>query len=250
VFVAVLGLLLSVYATAVTSRSPGPRPTVPRVIVGVVALAGVAAAAAAVVRIAAAHPAATTDDTHVFSILFALALAGYLAFALTPPGLGDHADTHIVLWWALAGALASSAIWVTAALTMPATTVGVIGYLSPVAAAATLAASVGASATARSRRAGVQAGLLTGILAAPVHFAVDLTAILQLHHYTLSSPYDVAAYPHSGYPDVASYILSDAVAGEIIAGLVLYPLTLLALALLGAVAGSGVHRIATRRTSG
>ena len=250
VFVAVLGLLLSGYAMAVTSRSPRARPTAPRVMVGVVALGGVAAAVATVVRIAAAHPAATTDDTHVFSILFALMLTGYLAFALTPPRLGGHANSDTVLWWALAGALASGVIWTAAALTMPPTAMGVIGYLSPVAAAATLAASAGASVAARSRRAGVQAGLLTGILAAPLHFALDLTTILQLHHYTLSSAYDVAAYPHSGYPDVASYILSDAVAGEIVSGLVLYPLTLLALALLGAVAGTGVHRLAARRTTG
>jgi hypothetical protein len=40
----------------------------------------------------------------VFSILFALTLAGYLALGLTPPRLGEHLDT--VLWWALAATLA------------------------------------------------------------------------------------------------------------------------------------------------
>ena len=139
VFAAVLGLLLCGYATAVTSRSPRPRPTVPRVIVGVTAVAGAAAAVAVVARIAAAHPAATTDDTHVFSILFALTLAGYLALGLTPPRLGDHPDT--VLWWALAATLASAAGWAAAVLATPAATAGVIGYLSPAGVAAALAAS-------------------------------------------------------------------------------------------------------------
>jgi hypothetical protein len=199
-----------------------------------------------VARIAAAHPAATTDDTHVFSILFALILAGYLALGLTPPRLGDHPDT--VLWWALAATLASAAGWAVAVLATPAATVGVIGYLSPAGVAAALAASAGASAVTRSRAAGARAGLLAVVLGAPVHFTVALTAILHVRHYTLTTPYDLAAYPHSGYPDVASYLLSDALGGNII-GLVLYPIPLLALALLGATAGTGLRRLATGRTA-
>ena len=243
VFTAVLGLLLCGYATAVTARSPR-RPGTLRALVGAVAMAGVAAAVGTVVRIAAAHPAATTDGAHVFAILFALTLTGYVALGLSPPGLGDHAN--IVLRWALAAALASGATWTLAALATPAT-VGVIGFLSPVGAAAVLAASVGASAATASRTAGAQAGLLTVVLSAPLNFAIGLTAIMQVHHYALTTPYDVAAYPHSGYPDVASYLLSDAVAGNII-GLVLYPIPLLALALLGAAAGTGLHRRGSRRT--
>src|SRR5262249_9164724 len=84
VFAAILGLLLGGYATVAASRSHRLRPTVPRVAVGAEALAGVAAAVAAVVRIAVAYPAATTDRTHAFSVLFALALAGRLALAFGP----------------------------------------------------------------------------------------------------------------------------------------------------------------------
>jgi hypothetical protein len=215
------------------------------VIVGVTAVAGAAAAVAVVARIAAAHPAATTDDTHVFSILFALTLAGYLAPALTPPRLGDHPDT--VLWWALAATLASAAGW-AAVLATPAATAGVIGYLSPADVAAALAASAGASAVTHNRAAGARAGQLAVVLGAPLHFTVALTAILHVRHYTLTTPYDLAAYPHSGYPDVASYLLSDALGGNII-GLVLYPIPLLALALLGAAAGTGLRRLATGRTA-
>lgn len=72
------------------------------------------------------------------------------------------------------------------------------------------------------------------MLSAPAHVAAELTAILQAGHFTLASAYDVAAYPHSGYPDVASYLLSDAMAGEIITGLVAFPLVLAAIAVLTA----------------
>ncbi|MGH3624718.1 MAG: hypothetical protein ACRDQ5_23505 [Sciscionella sp.] len=248
VFVAVLGLLLGGYATVVTSRTPRPRPRTLHVIVGAVALAGIAATITALVRIAAAHPAVTTnDDALVFSVLFALILTGYLAVALTPPRLGDNTNT--VLWWALAGALASGAAGTIATLTTSVAAEETIPLLLPAAAAATLAASIGASATTGSRQAGTRAGLLTAILGAPMHFTINMTALLQLHHYTLTNPYDIAAYPHSGYPDVASYILSDALGGEILGGLVIRLIALLALALLGAAAGTGLHHLATRRTA-
>jgi hypothetical protein len=247
VFAAVLGLLLCGYATVVTSRSQRPGRTVAGVIVGAVALAGVAATVAAVVRVAAAHPAATADDTHVFSVLFALVLTGYLALAYTSPRAGNHTNT--VLWWGLAGGLISGAIWTVSAVTTTTVTDGVTGFMSPIGAGAVLAVAIGASVTASSRRVGARAGILTAILGAPIHFAVATTAILQLHDYTLTNPYDISAFPHSGYPDAASYVLSDAVAGNIITGLVLYPVALIALALLGAAVGTGLHHLANRRTA-
>jgi len=57
---------------------------------------------------------------------------------------------------------------------------------------------------------------------------------MQAGHYALTSPYDAAAFPHSGYPDVASYLLSDAMAGDVLVGLVAYPVVLFAVALFGA----------------
>ena len=257
VFVAVLSLLLCAYLTGVASRAGRPRLSAPRVIVGAVGLAGVAAAVAALVRIAAADPAATTDSTHVFSILSALALAGYLTLALTPPSLGsgvnrrladgvDRRPANTALWWGLAAALAGGAVWAVAALADPAAPGGITGLLSPVGVATTLAAAVGASAATGSRQAGAQAGLLATVLGAPIHFAVDMTMLLQLHHYTLTTAYDVNAYAHSGYPDVASYVLSDALAGSILAGLVLYPFGLLICAVFGAVAGTRLRRLVAR----
>ena len=253
VFAAAAGLLLGGYATVAASRSHRLRPTVPRVAVGAVALAGVAAAVAAVVRIAVAYPAATTDRTHVFSVLFALALTGCVALALSPVGragpkdLSASADT--VLWWSLAGVLASGAGWAAVAVTTPATTGGTSALVWPVGTAATLAISAGAAATTRSRLAGLQAGLLTAVLGALMRFTLDLTAIMQVHHYALTSPYDIAAYAHSGYPSVASYVLSDALGGSILGGLVLYPIGLVGVAFVGATAGAGLRRLAARHAS-
>jgi hypothetical protein len=216
------------------------------VIIGALALAGVAVTIADVVRIAAAHPAATTDGTHVFSVLFALTLTVCLAFALTPPR-GRHPNT--VLWWALAGALASGTFWIVVVLTNPATIGGVAGGPLLTDAAVALITSVGASAVTRSRPTGAQAGLLTAILGGPMYFAIEMTAILHLHHYTLTSPYDTAAYARSGYPDVASYLLSDALGGFILSVLLIYPAIMLVFALLGSAAGTALARLAPQAAS-
>ena len=225
--VAVLGVLLGGYATFRAARPHPPHRTAPGVMVAVLALAAVAAAIVSVARIAVAHPAAATDSTHVFAVLFAAALAGYLAFALTR----SRGQAGAVLWWALGAALASGAVWTVIDLTTPVMPVGITGYLWPVGAAAVLAASVGAAAATGSAPAGARAGTLTAVLVAPMHFAADLTALVQAGHYTLTTSYDVAAFPHSGYPDVASYLLSDAMAGDVLVGLVLFPLVLCLLAL-------------------
>jgi len=246
---AILGLLLGGYATlrtARTARPGGPRWTTPGVMVAVVAVATVTAAIVSVARIALVHPAAAADGTHVFAVLFAVALACYLAVALGQRPTERPAERQ-ALWWALAAALASGAVWTVIDLTTPVQPVGITGYLWPVGAAAVLAASAGAAATTGSAQAGARAGLLTAVLSAPAHFAADLTALVQAGHYALTTPYDVAAFPHSGYPDVASYLLSDSMAGDVLVGLVAYPLVLslvalAASALPGASAGLGAGR--------
>lgn len=239
VFVAVFGLLVCGYATVAVARSQRPQRGLPHVIVAVTAVAGLSATIT-VVAVSVAHPAATVDHTHhVVTILFALILTGYLALATSPSRLSGNTDA--ALWWALGAALAGAAVWTVLALTTPLGSEGVAGFLEPVGAAVTLTAAIGATATTRSRRAGVKAGLLAIVLAAPMHFAIDLSVLLYLHQYTLTNSYDIAALPHSGYPDTASYLLSDALDGNILAGLLLNPLTLAALALLGAITATGIH---------
>ncbi|HKT01198.1 MAG TPA: hypothetical protein VJT31_16865 [Rugosimonospora sp.] len=248
VFAASLGLLLCGYTTILASRSEPPRRSAGRVSVAVVALAGLVAAAATAVavvaRVDATHPTPARDYSTQFGILFALLLTGYLALAVTPPRLRD--TTNTALWWAAGGALAAGAAWIGIALSSPVDPNGIQPLLNPVVAGSVLAVSLGAAATTRTLFIGVRAGLLTAILAAPIHFTVDLTAMLHLGTYTLTDPYDITAYAHSGYHDVASYLLSDRIGGDI-ATLVVYPITTLALALLAASAGNGLRRLTTRR---
>jgi hypothetical protein len=242
-FTAVLGLLLCGYATAAAARSRRLPRTPAQVTVGVVALAGLAATIACAVWTAAAHPQATTDPTHVYSVLLAIILCAYLAFTIARPRLGVHTNT--TLWCALAATLACGAVWTVFALSSSAGNDRIVGYLYVTGAAAGLAVSIGVSAATDSRSAGIRAALLTAFLSAPIHFAVAITTLLRSSDYTLTDPYDQAAYPHSGFTDIAGYLLSDALGGEIIGALMLYPVVTLLCGLVGAIAGDGIHRLTT-----
>jgi hypothetical protein len=240
VFTAVFGLLLAVGATVVAARAAWNRPGVARVAVGMVAAAGIAGTVVSAVRVAWLHPSATADGTHVYSVAFAVVLTGYLAIALARPRLGDRTDT--VLWWALAGALVTAACWIVEAVVAPVPADGVEPFAPLASVVATLLVSAGAAARTGTLATGARAGLLGVILAGPVRFTIDLTTLLRQHTYTLTNAYDLAKYPHSGFPDVASYLISDALGGEIISNLVLLPIALLVVALLGAAAGSSLRR--------
>jgi hypothetical protein len=231
VFVAVLGVAVCLYATVRVARARGRADlSLPYVLVAATALAAIAATIAAFVRVAVLHPAATTDSTHIYAIGFALILTGYIVIALRPP-LPARRTGATVLWWALGGALCGYAAWGVAALRTPPELGGTIGYLWVVGAATTATAAIGTAVSTRSSAACIRAGVLTAILTSPAHVALDITTMLNQHHYTLSSAYDLTAYPRSGYPDIASYLLSDAIGGEIF-GLVFYPIVLLTISMI------------------
>ena len=238
VFAVTLGVLLGVYATAVACRWPAQPLILPRLLAATVALAGASAAATAAVRIAIIRPAAATDPTHLFSILLAIAIAGYLACVLTPPALGEHASQ--AMWWALGGALASTVVWVVVAVTVQFNPEQITGYFSPVSAAAVLVVSACVAASTRSMPTGAKAGVLTALIAAPIHFAIDMSALLQLHRYVLTNQFDVTKFAHSGYPNVASYLISDTLGGYIIGGLFF---GLVALTAVSLVAGAVASRL-------
>jgi hypothetical protein len=237
VFAAALGLLLGSCATVATRRSAWDGWTAGQAIAAAAAAAGVAASVTDVVWVAVFHPAAITASTDVpaYSIVLAVLLVACLAAALSLPR-GRHATA--VLRWGLGGTLASGAVYAAAAVTGA----GAPQYLAGL--AATLGVAVWVSASAGSRAAGIRAGLLMAALSAPVRFAVDITTLLQMHRYTLTGAYDIAAFPHSGYPDVASYLLSDALGGAILGSMLIYSAVTIAATLLGAAAGqSGSGRI-------
>src|SRR5262245_8435200 len=129
-FVAVLTVLLCGYLTVLSARSPRPQWTVPGVLVGVVALAGIGGTIATMVWTAVAHPTAVADPTHGYSIAFAVLLIAYLAFALASPSLGS--DLGPMRWWGIAGALASGTVWIVSAFAAPADAGAVIRLISPI----------------------------------------------------------------------------------------------------------------------
>ena len=225
VFVAAVGLLTSGSAAVLAGRpGRGRGPGTPtRLAADAAAVAGLLAAVVAVVALAAAHPAATRDRTHAFSLLLAAVLAGYLVAGLsadrTRPAQGA----------ALAGAAAS----VAASAILPAG--AVIGLVPPVTAAATLITAVLVGAVTHSRVAAARAGLLAAVLGAPIHFAM---AVARLPAHPPTGGYDPGAFAHSGYPDAASYLLGDALAGNIVS-LTVTPLAMYAVAALAAAAATG-----------
>jgi hypothetical protein len=241
VFVALLCLLLTGYATVVVSRSSPRGPLA--LVAGAVALAGITGTVAGLAFIATAHPDATSDPTRVFSVFVPVVLTGCLAVA-------SRRFDDTVLRWALAGTLASGVGWALETLTGQASVGGVTRLVSPVGALAVLAVSAGAAAVTRDAGAGARAGLLAALLSAPVHVALDITALARIHHFTLTDPYDIARYPSSGFHDVASFLLSDVLGGVLITGLVVYPMLLAVLGSLGGLVGAGLRSVGGRPGAG
>jgi hypothetical protein len=233
VFVGALGVLLAGYATLLTARSARWTPTAAYTVLVTLSVLGIAAAIGELVRIAVLHPAATTDPTHVYSIALAIILFGYLAIA------ASAGRRYGARWWVVGASLAGAAASTIAAMTLPA---GPLVPVLAIAAVGVLVAAIGVGATTHDRAAARRAGLLTVALTAPMNVATDLLSLLRVREFTLTNPYDIAAYPHSGFPDIASYVLSDAIGGEIIGGLVLRPVILGVVALLGATAATAWQR--------
>jgi hypothetical protein len=205
------------------------------VIVAAVAAAGVAACVTDVVWIGVFYPATITASTDVplYSVLFALLLAVCLAVALSPPR-GQYTAT--VLGRGLVGALASGAVCAAVTVT------GAAGAQLLVGPVTALTVAAGVSARTHSRSAGIRSGLLAAALSAPMRFAVDLTALLWVRHDTLTDRYDIVAFPHSGYPTVASYLLSDALGGAILSSMLTVSLLMVIATLLGAAIGARPSR--------
>jgi hypothetical protein len=245
VFTAVLGLLLTACLTLAARRPLREHLAAPRLIAGAAAMGGAVAAVTTVARVAVAHPLAAADPTYAYSVLFAVALTCCLTLAQAVVGPGGHPAT--VLWCGAGGTLAATAYLIVMDFVVPVNPDGT-DFFWLAGASVTLAAAAAAAAASRSRRVGIRAGVLTMILSSLSHLTIYLTALLSVRHYTLTNAYDIAAYPHSGYPDIASYLLSDAVGGSILA-LVLYPVSWLLLAVLGAAAGSSLRHHAHRHTA-
>jgi hypothetical protein len=242
VFVAAFGLLMTACATAFAGRWPRVAPSGTRLAAGAAAIVGVLAVAAAVVGVGIAHPAATRDGTHVFSLVLAASLSMYLIVGLSVTVTGH--TTRATRWGGVIGASAA----VVASILLAHTST-ITGLISPVIAGATLAAAIVVGVVTGDRSSATRAGVLAAVLSAPLHFAITVVALESSHPTTLTNPYDINAYRGSGYPDVASYLLGDALGGEIVS----FAVTPLAMYALAAVAATGIDRLragAARRGTG
>ena len=103
-FAGVLGALLTVVLAGIALR--WTRPGVATVITAVVVAAGAVATIVTVVAVTRAHPAAASDPSHAFAVLYAIALCLYVVLAAANPRAGASP-----LWWGLGGAAASSVVW-------------------------------------------------------------------------------------------------------------------------------------------
>jgi hypothetical protein len=241
VFAAVLGCLLTIVLACIALR--WTRPGLAPLLTAVLVVVGVAATIATVVAVTVAHPAAASDPSHAFAILYAVVLCVYVALAAATPRVGTGA-----LWWGLCGAGVSSVVWL-ALLPSHGTIEGLGLYLWPVGGAGALIASIPAAVRSHTLLAGAPAALTAAIISGPVFFTADIVRVLTLHQYVLTSPYDIAQYPSSGFPDVASFVLNDTLGGGVISVLVMYPFVLTAVGVLGGLIGSGLRRLSDRTAS-
>jgi hypothetical protein len=236
-FVVTLAVLLAAYASRRAGRSIPHATTLAHRTVACVAVTGLVATVAVICTVAVLHPSATADHAHIVSTLLAFALTIYLASALHEPT--RHADT--IRYGATTGAICLVGVTAVTALTGP-DHVGVSPMVSLPGIGICLAVAAGVAIRVGDAAAARRTGLLTAILAAPLQFAVTTISLLTVHHWTSMSAYDQSAYARSGYPDIASYAISDAMGGQVIAGILIGPLILGAVAGVGGAAAAGLRR--------
>jgi hypothetical protein len=231
VFMAAWGLLTTGCAVVLAGRWPQFPENRSHLASAGVAISGVFAVTGAVFTVAITHPVATRDRTHVFSLMLAATLSIYLVAGLSATANRDPAP--LARWGGVAGA---SAAVVASVVLSP--TPAVVGLISPVVAAGTFVTAVLVGVLARDRAVAVRAGVLSAVLSAPIHFAMTIMALQYSGPSALTNPYDLDAYPRSNYPDVASYLLSDALGGNIVRLAAAVP-AMYVLATIGAVAAAG-----------
>lgn len=235
-FVVTLALLLAAYASRRAGHTIPKADTLAYKTVAGVAITGLIGTVAVIWTVTVFHPSATADCAHILSTLLAIALTTYLATALHQPT--KHADT--VGYSATIGAICLVAV--TAVTVMNRSDqVGVSPMLSLSGMAVCLAVAGGVGMKVGDAAAARRAGMLTAMLAAPLQFGVTTISLLAVPHWTLTA-YDRLAYLRSGYPDIASYAISDAIGGHVIAGILIGPLTLGLVASIGGTAAAALRR--------
>jgi hypothetical protein len=229
VFAVAFVLLVGAYA-AVAAVLPGARPPDgQRLTVTGLMLLGVAAVIVATSYTALAHPAAASDPTHLFSVILAVTLAGYVGLAFTQPGRSGPA-----LRYGGGAALLSAVVWL-----VPFLTDSTGGYAMLAGTVLVLATATVAAARTRSVGAGTQTGLWAGLVGGLLLFIIGVPATLYAGHHAVVGPATLADFRRSGLPDLTSYLISDNLGGLVMM-LLLLPLWSLLLGMLGGALGSAV----------
>ncbi len=197
-------------------------------VLGVTLLAGVTACVALTLFGVAAYPAAAGDDgaTTVYSLVLAAVLGAYVWVGLGAWRADRHDHTSPASGAVLAGLLFGAGLAV----------VGVIadrfGLLALVAvsgvAGLLLAGAFGARLVRRgtTERGLVAAGLRVGSVAALAYFVVGMSATYITASWPVHDEEVLDAFRASGLPDLATYLVSDAL-GSAIAALVGLPVVVL-----------------------
>jgi hypothetical protein len=85
VFAVTLVALIGTLVTLAVARSRRPEPTAPGRAITLVMVVGVAACVGIFAYVGLRYPVAVNDPSHLYSVLFAVVLTGYVWLAITPP---------------------------------------------------------------------------------------------------------------------------------------------------------------------
>jgi hypothetical protein len=206
--------------------------------VSALVLAGVALVVVLEVYVLARYPESDHGSgmAAVFSVLSALVLSAYIAFAVSPP-FGP--DVCALRWGGLGGA-ACALVWAVPAITGTAgTETGLDGYswLFAILVIPPLT-SMFAAARGRSTATGLQAGVWTAMIGTLTMFAVGVVGVLTIRHQDPTNP---TMWHLSGDPSLTGYLVNDDI-GALILALAFVPLVALAAGTVGAVVGKAMGR--------
>ena len=182
-----------------------------------------------VYEVTVTYPVALRDPSHLYAVLLASLLTGYLYMAITPPAFTTRfRDTR---WLALGAAIASAVAWITVSFVARRHGPDLSRELWPATAAIIFVACTVAVAINRRRRAAAETGLWAGMIVALLHFAVGIPAVLTAGQRAV----------HGRSVALTPGLISDEV-GAGIALLILVPVTGVLLGIIGGSLGSRLSR--------
>jgi hypothetical protein len=209
---------------------------------GVTLLTGVAACVALTLFGVAAYPAAAGDDggTTAYSLVLASALGAYVWVGLAAWRADRHDHTSLAAGPVLGGLLIGAGYAVVGVV---ADHFGLLALVAVGGVAGLLAAGAFGARLVRRRtteRGLVAAGLRVGLVAALAYFVAAMSATYVTASWPVHDREALDAFRASGLPDLATYLVSDALGGAIAALIGLPVLVLGAVWAGGALVRAGV----------